>query len=122
MIAHSFPQHSIDYKGLAIIQGRLAEKAEPVFIQFAGRNLEKKAKFFDETKVYYQVNFKRVLRCLKVYLKILGLKVVYLFVPFSSTNWFRYIELKKMTNVHCSMKAKQIRAIRIRFGIPLAYR
>uniref|UniRef100_A0A158R5M7 Copine domain-containing protein n=1 Tax=Syphacia muris TaxID=451379 RepID=A0A158R5M7_9BILA len=48
--------HSIDYKGLVVILGRLAEKAEPVFIQFAGRNLEKKAKFFDETKVYYQVH------------------------------------------------------------------
>lgn len=44
-----------DYRGTLIVTGRLAGKAEPVILQFAGRNLERKGKFFDETEVYFQV-------------------------------------------------------------------
>uniref|UniRef100_A0A915CAQ1 Copine C-terminal domain-containing protein n=1 Tax=Parascaris univalens TaxID=6257 RepID=A0A915CAQ1_PARUN len=45
-----------DYRGTLIVTGRLSGKAEPVILQFAGRNLERKGKFFDETEVYFQVH------------------------------------------------------------------
>uniref|UniRef100_A0A9J2PTG5 Copine C-terminal domain-containing protein n=1 Tax=Ascaris lumbricoides TaxID=6252 RepID=A0A9J2PTG5_ASCLU len=45
-----------DYRGTLIVTGRLAGKAEPVILQFAGRNLERKGKFFDETEVYFQIH------------------------------------------------------------------
>lgn len=38
------------------VSGRLPEKAAPVILQFSGKNLEKKDKFFDETSVFFTVN------------------------------------------------------------------
>uniref|UniRef100_A0A0R3RKJ1 C2 domain-containing protein n=1 Tax=Elaeophora elaphi TaxID=1147741 RepID=A0A0R3RKJ1_9BILA len=44
------------YCGLILITARLPEKAAPVILQFSGKNLKKKDKFFDETSVFFVIN------------------------------------------------------------------
>ncbi|VDO41699.1 unnamed protein product, partial [Onchocerca flexuosa] len=43
------------YRGWAIVSARLPEKSLPVILQFSGKNLKKKNKFFDETSVFFVV-------------------------------------------------------------------
>ncbi|VDK43438.1 unnamed protein product, partial [Anisakis simplex] len=54
--AQAFPMQSAEYRGTLIITGHLASKAEPVILQFVGRNLERRGKFFDETEVYFLIH------------------------------------------------------------------
>lgn len=49
------PVQVADYVETLIVTERLPGKAESVTLQFAGRNPERKGKFFDETEVYFQV-------------------------------------------------------------------
>uniref|UniRef100_A0A915PMS6 C2 domain-containing protein n=1 Tax=Setaria digitata TaxID=48799 RepID=A0A915PMS6_9BILA len=44
------------YCGWILVSARLPEKAAPVILQFSGKNLEKKDKFFDETSVFFVIN------------------------------------------------------------------
>lgn len=133
--SHAHATHSTDYKGVVVIQGRLAEKAEPVFIQFAGRNLEKKAKFFDETKVYYQVSFYWI--CYNSFFSVIiwnavleKMNLVDYKNVFADVSFFsklnrcclRFTDLRNRMNAHCFTKVKQIRVIRIPYGIHLVFR
>ncbi|VDM92503.1 unnamed protein product [Onchocerca ochengi] len=43
------------YRGWAIVYARLPEKSSPVILQFSGKNLKKKNKFFDETSVFFVI-------------------------------------------------------------------
>ncbi|KAM3719856.1 Copine family protein [Dirofilaria immitis] len=43
------------YCGWILVSARLPEKSAPVILQFAGKNLEKKEKFFDETSVFFVI-------------------------------------------------------------------
>ncbi|VDO54128.1 unnamed protein product, partial [Brugia timori] len=45
------PQQS--YCGWILVSARLPEKPAPVILQFSGKNLQKKDKFFDETSVFF---------------------------------------------------------------------
>lgn len=44
------------YCGWILVSARLPQKAAPVILQFSGKNLERKDKFFDETSVFFVVN------------------------------------------------------------------
>ncbi|EFO19691.1 hypothetical protein LOAG_08801 [Loa loa] len=44
------------YCGWILVAARLPEKAAPVILQFSGKNLEKKDKFFDETSVFFVIH------------------------------------------------------------------
>ncbi|OZC10026.1 Copine, partial [Onchocerca flexuosa] len=44
------------YRGWAIVSARLPEKSLPVILQFSGKNLKKKNKFFDETSVFFVIH------------------------------------------------------------------
>ncbi|VDM92542.1 unnamed protein product, partial [Litomosoides sigmodontis] len=52
--AQVIPQGS--HCGWIHVSGRLPEKAAPVILQFSGKNLEKKDKFFDETSVFFTIH------------------------------------------------------------------
>ncbi|CAG9530690.1 unnamed protein product [Cercopithifilaria johnstoni] len=43
------------YCGMILVSARLPEKAAPVILQFSGKNLKKKDKFFDETSVFFMI-------------------------------------------------------------------
>ncbi|KAK6103214.1 Copine family protein [Brugia pahangi] len=47
------PQQS--YCGWILVSARLPEKPAPVILQFSGKNLQKKDKFFDETSVFFAI-------------------------------------------------------------------
>ncbi|VBB31314.1 unnamed protein product, partial [Acanthocheilonema viteae] len=44
------------YCGWILVSARLPEKATPVILQFSGKNLKKKDKFFDETSVFFTIH------------------------------------------------------------------
>uniref|UniRef100_A0A1I8ELX1 Copine domain-containing protein n=1 Tax=Wuchereria bancrofti TaxID=6293 RepID=A0A1I8ELX1_WUCBA len=51
---HAVPQEL--YCGWILVSARLPEKPAPVILQFSGKNLQKKDKFFDETSVFFAIH------------------------------------------------------------------